>query len=182
MVDANTILERLRAAGIAAELLGDGRILTHGRRVPDDLRPLLREHRGAVADELRRRAESTSGPAPTTVPVADDHAAELAACAREAKLLGRVSTGLGREVDAHLWRALDVALAARDLPLADRLWQHVVDADRRGILSRLASWIAALDHAGNDLKAVRSLAELGPGHHHFHDAAPIARDGTRRVQ
>jgi hypothetical protein len=100
---------------------------------------------------------------------APEAAGELAACAREGELLARVSTGLGLEVDSTLWRVLERVLDAREMPLADLIWRHVLDADRRGILSRLVAWIRALDRAGADLARVRELVETGPGQHAHHD-------------
>jgi len=171
MVNADTILQRLRAAGIAAELLGDGRILTRGRRVPDELRPLLRQHRAAVAAELRRRSEMPGSiPLPSASTAEPDAKAGAGSIEREGELLLRVHVGLGHDADDKLWHILDRALAQRDLPLADLIWQRVVDADRRGNYSRLAAWLQSLARAGEDMAAVRRLVDTGPGLHPYHDA------------
>ena len=155
------LLARAGAAGCRVFLRADG-VVRVEPAPPADLLADLRQHRDAIAAELRRQA---------SVPAGDVEAAgELAAVAREGEVLRRVEVGLGEETDATLWRVLDRLLGAHDLALADRLWQHVVAADRRGIYSRLVGWVRSLDAAGADIARVRALVDAGPGRHAYHDA------------
>ncbi len=156
------LIARLTASGYRLRLRPDGGVRIEPTP-PADLLAELRRRRDEIQGELRRRAS-----VPTVTDTAD-HAGELAACCREGELLVRVRTGLGDEIDATLWRVLDRVLDARDLALADQLWQHVLDADRRGIYSRLVGWLRSLDHAGHDLHRVRALVETGPVAHPHHD-------------
>jgi len=178
VVTASDILARLRLARVAVEVRANGRIETRGR-VPDELKPLIRQHRDEIEVELRGHAEETA-PAPTptadvaakltAADTAEEAAGELRAVAREANLLQHVSAGLGPEIDGALWRVLDRLLDARDMAMADRVWRQVKDGLRRGILSRLVGWLRSLDRAGIDLVRVRRLIETGPGLHPYHDA------------
>ena len=155
------LLARCAAAGAPLRLDVTGHVVAD-RPPPAELAAAVRQHREAIALELRRRSDPDA-------PGWTEATGELAACAREGELLVRVRTGLGFEVDGALWRVLDRVLGARDLALADRLWRHVLDADRRGIYSRLIGWLRSLDHAGADLRRVRGLVETGPGLHPHHD-------------
>jgi len=161
------LLARVAAAGVTLSLEPDGRVAFRGSPFPDLLAE-LRAHKAAIAEELRRQALATRARPPADS--APDHAGELAATDRAHALLRRLSTGLGAEVDAAMWRVLDRLLDARDLRVAERLWKQVTEADRRGIYSRLVGWLRALDRAGEDIGALRALVESGPAVHAYHDA------------
>lgn len=162
-----TLLRRAAAAGVRLLLEGT-RVRFQGRATPALLAE-LRQHKAEVVLELRRRAGEILVASDT------DHEAdgELGAYRRESDLLRRVETGLGPGVSATLWRVLDRVLAAHDVGLAERLWRHVVEAERRGIFSRLVAWLRALDGVGDDLVTVHQLVQRGVGGHPYHDAEGI---------
>lgn len=76
----------------------------------------------------------------------ESHQGELAACDRDDAITKRISTGLGSEVDAALFRVL----ARLDQISAGRVWSVVESGDRAGELHRTANWIRAMDQASSN--------------------------------
>lgn len=167
------LLASAAAAEVVLTLEPDGRIRFRGKPSPELLAE-LRAHKAEIADELRRLALAPSATAPATD--ATDHAGEIVACDREHALLRRLSTGPSAPTSTPRSGACSTTSSTpATCTSPSAFWQQVVQADRRGILSRLVGWLRSLDRAGEDLGAVRALVDSGPAAHVYHDAGQARR-------